>query len=237
MALVHRVAASPDLRRAARLREFLLYVCTETLERGASSIREQEIGENVFGRPSGYDTNIDNIVRVNASSLRKRLEQYFAEDGAQEEIIVEVPRGSYTPLFRRRSVLHTPVTAPVTSSSAAQPQDGNETDRPSWSKRIPATFRDVWFVAAVLLLAGCAALLWQNRTLEKQLHRWRSEPAMRAFWGNFFAEGAQTDVVIADTSFSLAQDLLQQPVSLSDYINYSYKRLAEAPTLFQRTAI
>jgi hypothetical protein len=40
-------------------------------------IHEQEIGRKVFGCSADYDTATDNIVRVHASMLRKRLDQYL----------------------------------------------------------------------------------------------------------------------------------------------------------------
>ena len=103
-ALVERVASSSELRRAARLRAFLLYVCDRTLRQGATVIHEQEIGAAVFERPKGYDTGIDNIVRVNATELRKRLEHFFAGEGRNEEIVLEIQRGTYTPTFHWRKV-------------------------------------------------------------------------------------------------------------------------------------
>src|SRR5713226_8857877 len=100
--LIDRITASRHVNRSARLRDLLLYLTNRVLEEDACEIHEQEVGHKVFGRPANYDTGSDNIVRVHASMLRKRLEQYFAEDGAQESVIVEIPKGNYAPLFRER---------------------------------------------------------------------------------------------------------------------------------------
>lgn len=72
-ALLQRVVASPRLRRSARMHEFLLYVGRRSLKEGCGQIPEQEIGSEVFGRPSSYDTSVDNIVRVNATDLQTGL--------------------------------------------------------------------------------------------------------------------------------------------------------------------
>jgi hypothetical protein len=53
----------------------------------------------VFGRPEGYDSNDDNIVRSYARNLRKRLEEYFSGEGSSETIRMEIPRGGYVPVF------------------------------------------------------------------------------------------------------------------------------------------
>src|SRR5580692_10542501 len=94
-ALIERVAASDQFSRSARLRDFLLYVGRQSIKEGCHEIHEQEIGAKVFGRPESYDRTSDNIVRVNATELRKRIESYFALDGAREALIFEIPRGSY----------------------------------------------------------------------------------------------------------------------------------------------
>jgi hypothetical protein len=250
LALVDRIAASIELRRAARLRAFLLYVCEQTLNHGVTGIHEQEIGTAVFGRPTSYDTSIDNIVRVNATELRKRLEHYFSEEGIREEIILEIQRGSYSPTFRRRlparpeqgealavpeatavekpvaeSVVPLPGIAPQQPEvvdSVEMPLNPVEADRHLGSKHL-----NVWRTAAVLLLLGCGYLGWQLRLVTWNVEPWRHEAALRSFWGNFLSSGAPTDIILADTSFAIAQDMMQRPISLTDYLDYQYKRFAE----------
>src|SRR6516165_12368494 len=82
--LVERIAASSYLNRSARLREMFLYLCERALAESVDDIHEQEVGHKVFGRPLDYDTTADNIVRVHASMLRKRIDQYFAAEGSNE---------------------------------------------------------------------------------------------------------------------------------------------------------
>src|SRR5882757_9785056 len=110
--LLQRVMASPRLKRAARLREFLLFVGQRSIRDGCNEIHEQEIGCEVFGRLAGYDTSADNIVRVNATDLRKRIDEYFANEGAHETLVLGIPRGSYAPVFRLRPLGPEPV-API----------------------------------------------------------------------------------------------------------------------------
>src|SRR5581483_11050989 len=84
--LVERLAASPYINRSARMKDLLLYLTDRVLEDEAAEIHEQEVGHRVFGRPPDYDTGADNIVRVHASMLRKRMDQYFAAEGASEPV-------------------------------------------------------------------------------------------------------------------------------------------------------
>lgn len=102
LALLDRLVRSPQFLRAPRLQELLVYIGKQSIVEGRRELHEQEIGCSVFGRRSDYDTSHDNIVRVNATEMRKRLENYFATDGSDEPWILEVPRGGYTPVFSRR---------------------------------------------------------------------------------------------------------------------------------------
>jgi hypothetical protein len=101
--LLARLLASKYFRRSERHCAFLSYVSDVALTEPGREIREAELGCKVFGRPAGYDTAQDNIVRVNASEVRRRLEQYFLAEGANETFGMEIPRGGYRPVFKRRT--------------------------------------------------------------------------------------------------------------------------------------
>jgi hypothetical protein len=100
--LVQRAADSPYFRKGPKLRAFLLYVCENTILGRPENVREQLIGCKVFGRRPDYSLSDDNIVRVEARELRKRLEAYFANEGQNEPVIIEIPKGAYVPIFRPR---------------------------------------------------------------------------------------------------------------------------------------
>jgi len=164
--VLRRVAANPSLKRAARLREFLEWVGTRSLMEGRTDLHEQEIGHAVFGRSEGYDTSQDNIVRVSASELRKRIDAYFAGDGKDEPLIFELPRGSYTPQFRLRAVPSEPVPAPVAAPEAATQEAIPITVKPQRRERMLLV---VVSMIALLLAIACAALWRQNRELRQQI--------------------------------------------------------------------
>src|SRR5436190_18335254 len=103
-ALLQRVLWSRYMEKAGRIREFLTYVCEASFANSAADIHEQEIGEQVFGKPAGYETTQDNIVRVTASQARKKIDQYFAAEGALEPVVLEIPKGQYMPVFRERTL-------------------------------------------------------------------------------------------------------------------------------------
>lgn len=229
-ALIERVAASVQFSRSARLRDFLLYVGGQSLKDGCPEIHEQEIGAKVFGRSSSYDRSQDNIVRVNATELRKRIELYFASEGVHETLILEIPRGGYKPIFRRRSPkLHS---AQALSVETLRPRDGAPQDTPAAvpvSERSNHRLHLVWATISLSLTVACLILFQQGRAMHKLLYTWEDKPAVSALWKDFVKPSQQTDVVLPDASLSIREELTGNPVSLSDYINHQYMNETRSP--------
>ncbi len=223
-ALIERVASSAQFKRSARLRDFLLYVGGQSLKEGCPEIHEQEIGAKVFGRNSSYDRSQDNIVRVNATELRKRIELYFATEGAHETLILEIPRGGYKPIFHRR--LPGVQTQLVTTTEALRPTALLPHDMATPVRKGPNNkFVHVVWAAVCATLAVAGMLLYQQgRTLRRILNPWDGKPAVTAFWGDFLRYHQQTDVVLPDDSLSVIEDLVRHPISLGDYLNRNYMR-------------
>jgi hypothetical protein len=232
-ALLDRILSSPQLKRSNRMRELLAYVGRRALEEGCEQLHEQEIGTEVFGRAAGYDTSVDNIVRVNATELRKRIDAFFENEGANEPLIMEIPRGSYIPVFRYR-----PVESPVPSVaeipalvqepephpvSEVQPQFPPLPEPPSQGRRWPWIAATIGLgIAALVLGAICLNLTSENRTMHKRLYPWEYQPAVSAFWTGFLGANPTTDVVMSDTAFGMFQTISKQSFSLQDYLNRSY---------------
>ena len=235
--LLERVVNSRELKRALRLRELLDYIGKQSQSSPHHTIREQEIGEAVFGRPEDYDTSLDNIVRVNVSELRKRLAHFFQDEGAAEPIIIEIPRGGYLPVFLARAVDHeasaaevAPLPPPVSLrevDTAAIAVPGDAVAVPS----SPRKHRAALLAVLVAALLGCGLLIWENHRLAVQLQPWKTDALVASFWSNFFTSGDEVDIVTADTSFAMAEDILGQTISLNDYLDYGYKDLSEQASL------
>ena len=219
---MERAAASTQLKRAARAREFLFYVGAKALKEGCTEIHEQEIGHAIFGRDPDYETSLDNIVRVSATDLRKRIEGYFTADGADEPLIFEIPRGSYSPVFRWRS------------DDAQQKSPEAVAEIPSQPASAPY-YRQLPFLmvsaVTIFLAVGCLALWQQNRNLTRPHNAWDGKPALAALWPRFLNSSRPTDVVLADDSYDLVENIAGQSFSLNDYVNRSYMEKIEASKL------
>jgi hypothetical protein len=225
--VLERVAGSTYLNRAARLREFLFYVGNRSLKDGAWEIHEQEIGSEVFGRDGHYDTSQDNIVRVNATELRKRIDAYFLSEGSAEPIVFQIPRGSYTPVFRVRAEEPAPpAEAPAAAATTEPPAKADSTAIKG--SPLPVVLA---LAAAASMLVLCLFLWTQNQSLNRRLHPWQSQPAMARFWQPFLQTSRETDIVLADTSFALVEDVTGQSLSLTDYLNHNYTAAVLSPNL------
>lgn len=95
-----RLLASPLFQHSKHYPGFLRYVVNETLEGRGGFLKERALGVEVFGRHPDYDTNADPVVRTSASEVRKRIAQYYHEQGHETEVRIELTSGSYTPEFR-----------------------------------------------------------------------------------------------------------------------------------------
>lgn len=95
-----RVVNSVSFSRAPRLKEFLLYVGTRALDGRLDEINERHIGILVFGRGQDFSPAEDNIVRTMARALRVKLKEYFEGQGRDERWRIEIPKGTYTPVFK-----------------------------------------------------------------------------------------------------------------------------------------
>ena len=239
-ALLERVAASAQLKRAMRLKELLFYVGQRSLKEGCDDVHEQEIGVKVFGRQDSYDTSADNIVRTNVSDLRKRIEAYFKTEGIHEKVIMDIPRGSYLPVFRpRQAEAQMDAEAPrMTAIGIAETTaDVQELPRAKERKR--------WMVAALiaegaialLFAAGCAALWMENRAVNQSFYAWQYKPNVAMFWTDFLGASQDTDVVMPDTSFAMLQSISGKTFSFNEYLSRNYTSALEDKNLSPDTRI
>jgi TolB-like protein len=108
-----RATASDELRASPQLVAFLTFVVNAELRGEGRRIKGYTIGIEALGRRQDFDPLTDSIVRVVAGRLRRALERYYAREGVDRSVIIELPRGRYVPLFRKG--------AAATQASAAAP--------------------------------------------------------------------------------------------------------------------
>ena len=102
---LNRILTSPGFRNSSVLSGFLEFVTDETLKKNVQSIKEYTIGVHVLSRNSDFNPQLDSIVRINAGRLRRALNEYYNTLGRKDEIRIDIPKGSYVPVFQPQYVI------------------------------------------------------------------------------------------------------------------------------------
>lgn len=204
--LVQRIVSSAPFQKSTRLRELLQYIAQETLRGSAHELTEQHIGNALFHKPSDYRTLEDSSVRVHVRQLRLKLHEYFHEEGRNEPLILEIPRGSYAPIFR------------AVPKAALVPAVVE-------SKTIPVL---PWRYRAQLpwILCGILTMLCTVLAYRVTAHRTATEvrPPAALSWpfSQIFDAQHQTIIVVADINYGMSRILVSQSGSLDQYLRQEF---------------
>jgi TolB-like protein/Flp pilus assembly protein TadD len=99
-----RILASTTFKQVDRLKRFLSFIVLESISGRNTELKEYVIGVHVFGKEPSFDPRTDPIVRVQARRLRAKLARYYQEDGRSDEVIIDLPKGGYAPVFKPREI-------------------------------------------------------------------------------------------------------------------------------------
>ena len=176
---LERVLASPGFSRNERLSRFLRFVVDQHLAGREEDLKESVIAVEVLGRSPDHDPKRDSIVRTEAARLRARLSEYYLNDGKDDLLMIELPKGGYVPVLR-------PVIPAV------------ETPTPSPEHPAKPPRRWVWLAAALVsLAAGLAAAAWwrfyQSAAIPiavLPLHNLSADPA-----NDYLADGLTGEII------------------------------------------
>ena len=103
LAALDRVVASSIFRSSPQIAAFLTFVVQAVLDGKSDRIKGYTIGVEVLRREETFDPQLDPIVRVEATRLRRALDRYYAGPGQTDSVIISLPRGSYVPSFALRA--------------------------------------------------------------------------------------------------------------------------------------
>ncbi len=187
---VDRLASSHLLEHSDSLRGLLLFLAERSLEQPGVPIKEYELATSVFHRPESFDPRLDSTVRVQTGRLRAKLSEYYAEHHATP-YVVEIPKGSYSLVFRRREaepVLHATEIAPTLPAPRVF-------EEPKPARSMWASIRPwVAALAMVVLAAWAGFSVARSRTATLP-------PPVKEFWQRFFEAGERPLVVFSNAEF------------------------------------
>ena len=196
------ITQSDIFKRSRRSQEFLEYTVGKALDGRRDELKERVIGSALFARAADYDTGADSIVRVVANETRRRLQEYYQQNGDPSAFRIDLLSGTYVPSIHR--------VENATPTAELQPL--------AVASRLPRPpFSTAW-VAVLVLVSACALLLFQNRQLRQQQRTERSA-LLGLPWSALFHGNRGIHILLADTSVGGIQNLLQTHLSLADYVN------------------
>jgi hypothetical protein len=110
------------LARYPRLASLAQYLGEKHLSGKTEEINEYNIATEVFGRSKTiFNASEDSIVRVEAHRLRKRLKDYYENEGKLNAIQLSLPSGTYIPVFMHLDASQLPKQPSPESSVMAPP--------------------------------------------------------------------------------------------------------------------
>jgi serine/threonine-protein kinase len=112
-----RILASPQFAHADRLSRFLRLAVQVAASGRQETLKEYRIGVEVFDRGDGFDPRVDPIVRVQATKLRSKLAEYYADGGVDDPLVITMPKGGYVADIRHRPSRTEPQREPLPSAA------------------------------------------------------------------------------------------------------------------------
>jgi hypothetical protein len=187
---------SHSLHSSESLCKLLRYLAEHSIDHPGVGLKEYQIATEVLGRPAGFDPQSDSTVRVQAGRLRVKLAEYYAHEGPDDPIVVEIPKGSYALTFHVRVAKSGDLTAtPLVFGP------------PPHKKEEAARFTRGWVIGvavfSVLLAASLSttAILLSQR-LHMQAATSQAVPAAyQIFWSRFVAAPQPPWVIFSNANF------------------------------------
>jgi hypothetical protein len=194
---IEKLLGSHSLHGSESLCKLLRYLAHHSLEHPGTSPKEYQIATEVFGRQQDFDPHVDSMVRVQAGRLRTKLAEYYASEGAGDQITVELPKGTYALTFHPR-----PHAAGRNHASTAHEGPGNLEVNGRTSRAGIVTI-----VALSVVLASAVAVA-TDRFLNRRVAEARvasDSPevpvAFHVFWKGFLTGPQEPWVIFSNAAF------------------------------------
>jgi TolB-like protein len=106
---VQRILESHLFKVSNILSGFLTYIVNETISGRSENLKEYNIAIKVLKKPLHFNPNQSGVVRVHARRLRDALNEYYINYGIENCCEIIVPKGGYTPIFKRFKLFCAPI--------------------------------------------------------------------------------------------------------------------------------
>ena len=191
---VEKVANSGVLHGSESLRKLLRYLAHHAIEHPGTPLKEHQIATEEFGRPPDFDPAVDSMVRVQAGRLRAKLAEYYAGEGAEDTIRIELAKGAYALSFHHRQ--------PGESHPELDRGLEHESHQPPQAA-LPRAWLFTTVALSILLAAALVALFVKNREISVAGARNEESAAisLQVFWKPFIHGPDEAWVVFSNAAF------------------------------------
>jgi hypothetical protein len=188
---VGKLINSHTLHGSESLCKLLKYLGDQAIKHPGSSLKEYQIATEVFGRPSDFDPHLDSLVRVQAGRLRAKLAEYYASEGTEDPIVVEMPKGTYTLVFHQATATKT-----LLRSQDTQPEDSTDENQKG-----PLLVVLLSVLLAVSILAIAVLLFGRSRMAVPTSGEQSAAPALQFFWRQFVNGPTEPWIIFSNGAF------------------------------------
>jgi hypothetical protein len=108
-----RIAGSGVFRDSENLQHLLHYLAEASLDGRAEQLKEYTVGVEALGRPVHYEPRVDSSARMLAGRLRRKLEEYYRDEGASDSVRITFPKGGFKLTFEPAGTSQPPVVGEV----------------------------------------------------------------------------------------------------------------------------
>ena len=183
---VDRLLASNTLHAADMLRRLLRFLAEKTFADEADDLKEYTVGLEALGKAASYDPRQDAAVRLQASRLRRKLEDYYHNEGRNDALVIELPRGRLKIAWHLRSI-----DGPGVAAAPPQPVVPQAaTAAPVTESRKLYRWRVLAMGLAILTLCMAIVTLWSLARPSQAAvasPAVRSTPELDALWSPFLS--------------------------------------------------
>jgi hypothetical protein len=191
---IEKLTNSHSLKSSESLCKLLRYLAEHSLDHPGVALKEYQIATEVLGRSRAFDPQSDSTVRVQAGRLRMKLADYYAHEGPDDPILVDLPKGPYALTFHVRTP--TTVAAPYSVPGPIESSAPLGKDQPKGRG-----WRIAVVVLSILLAASLVTTALAFRARRQVVVKDLVPAAYQIFWGRFVATPQPPWVVFSNGSF------------------------------------
>jgi len=188
---IEKLENSQALHGSESLRKLLRYLARHAIEHPGIPLKEYQIATEEFGRPPDFDPAVDSMVRVQAGRLRTKLNEYYASEGTEDPIRIELPKGAYTLAFHHRTQAPHEPPAPIAERAALEQRS-----------KVPRGWLFAVVGLSVLLVLVLAELfVTRHATPVASAGMEAPPPSLQQFWKPFLQGPDEPWVVYSNAAF------------------------------------